>query len=684
MFKNMKLSTSITIAITIIVITCTGVLFNTSNSNMTKTLHNTATDNMITSLEAKTQIIESYIESSESLLLAFSKASKFREFLKATDNTNLKNAAQTYTEEYFAGLKDWEGIYLAEWNSHVITHSNIKAVGITTRKGDSLKALQNSMLSTKGIYNTGILVSPASKQLVLSMYCPIYDNDGKTPLGFVGGATKASNLKTILDKLKIKGLENVKYTLINAKEGTYIFNENEKLMSAKIKDPTLLSIIDKVTKKPELNVDTAEYTGTDGEKYVAVYKNISERGWVLVLSDSESEIYAQANSNRMLLGIFCLISILLISLISFIVVRLSTKPLVVVEHEINKLKELNLKPSSSIMKYVNHKNEVGQIASAIDTLATTFRGVADTLHTCSTSLTDSSHSMGSSSDILMECVEDNSATTQELSASILSTNSSIESVSQEIVHISDMVIKIEEKIKDGNNKSEELLKTSTNMRNMAEHTLNTSVEKINKTKQEIETAIDNLHSLMKINEMSNQILDITSQTNLLSLNASIEAARAGEAGRGFAVVAGEIGNLANSSSRTVTEIQHLVEESNHSIEMVRKCFNDIIQFMEEDVTGKFENFVEMANGYGASVETIQSTIHEIDDKTVEFVHSVANIKDQIGNVNRASNDNAAGVEEIVNKNERTISTADDIKKIVQENRNNAASIKEIADRFKNE
>lgn len=684
MFTNMKLSTSITIAITIIVIIGTGVLFSTSNSNMTKVMRNMAVDNMITSLESETQIIEAYIESSESTLLAFSKASDFKEYLKAVDNSKFQTAAQTYTDKYFGDLKGWEGIYLSEWNSHVITHSNKPTVGIYTREGDPLKDLQNSMLSIDGVYNTGIILSPASQQLVLSMYCPIYDSDGKTPLGYVGGATMATNLKTVLDKLTIKGLENAKYTLINVNAGSYIFDENEELMSTQIEDPMLLSIIDKVAENSELNIDTVEYIGTEGGNYVAVYKYMPERGWALVLSDSESEIYAQANSSRMLLGIISLISVFLISLTSFIVIRISMKPLGIVMSEINKLKELNLKPSKSLKKYVGHRNEVGQIASAIDVLASTFRGVSSTLNACTSSLNESSYSISKSSEILMECVEDNAATTEELSASIISTNSSIEAVSQEIVHISDMVVKIEEKVRDGNDQSDELLKTSTDMHNIAEQTLASSVERINKTKQGIETAIDKLYSLMKINEMADQILQITKQTNLLSLNASIEAARAGDAGRGFAVVAGEIGNLANNSSRTASEIQHLVEESNSSIEMVRECFNEVVNFMEEDVTSKFENFVEMANGYGASMEKIQAAINEIDDKTVEFVYSVANIKTQIGNVSIASNDNEVGVDDIINKNERTTSTADDISKIAQENIKNAASIKEIADRFKNE
>ena len=112
--------------------------------------------------------------------------------------------------------------------------------------------------------------------------------------------------------------------------------------------------------------------------------------------------------------------------------------------------------------------------------------------------------------------------------------------------------------------------------------INTNTQ-IAENQKAIENAMEELQSLMRIDEMASQILDITSQTNLLSLNASIEAARVGEAGKGFAVVAGEIGNLASNSSKTATDIQAICNETKNNISHVKTCFDQIIFFLQNDV-----------------------------------------------------------------------------------------------------
>ena len=229
MLKNLKLSTVITGVVSIVVAVCILLLFLLSNNSMMKAMKETSLNNMNTSLEAKTQTIEEYVNNAECLMRSFSKAPVLVELLKDPNNAELQKEAQDYTLQYYAGLEQWEGLYLGDWDTHVLTHSNKDAIGITVRTGDGLTQLQGLMTEKKDVFNVGILVSPASKKLLLSIYCPIFDEDGKTILGFVGGGTYAEGLNEKLNSLVAEGMEQADCFMINVENGMYLMGPAESL-----------------------------------------------------------------------------------------------------------------------------------------------------------------------------------------------------------------------------------------------------------------------------------------------------------------------------------------------------------------------------------------------------------------------------------------------------------------------
>ena len=681
-FKNQKMSTVITVSTALVTAVCTLLLFILANRNMVNAMHDTAMNNMNTTLNAKTEIIEQNVGNAEALLASYGKAPVVAELLKNSTDPALVQKAQSFTEQYFAGLDGWEGIYISDWETHVLTHSNQGAVGMTMREGDRLKQLQDAITAAGGVYNTGIMLSPASQQLVLSLYCPVFDSDGKTIIGFVGGAQVAASLKTVLDTVTTEGMEHAMNYMINVATATHIFDENADLMATEIENPMLLSVIEQINQNPDALIGNLEYTDETGEECLAVYRYIPERQWAVVLSDTQREIYAKANANKWMLGILCLLAFLMISVLSLLVVKICTKPLKIVEASLIKLQNLELTKPEAIKKYIGRKNEAGQIATATDLLYSTLQEIVRTLHECTDSLNSSTGKTNEATKTLIDYVGDNCATTEQLAAGISTTNDAITGVVNEISTISELVVAVEDKVKDGNEKSEELIRTARVMKEMAGSTLNETENRIEENRRNVESAMMSLQALTRINDMVAQILDIASQTNLLSLNASIEAARAGEQGKGFAVVAQEIGNLATNSSETAVQIQEICGDINENIENVRTCFDDIISFMELDVSDKLKEFVTIANEYDNSVEVIQRAIDEIQKASAGFVSSIASIKDQMEVIQMTATENENGVDDIVSVIERTNTTAEDLKNVVTVNEDNVQAINRLVEKFK--
>lgn len=183
----------------------------------------------------------------------------------------------------------------------------------------------------------------------------------------------------------------------------------------------------------------------------------------------------------------------------------------------------------------------------------------------------------------------------------------IQQVIERVEHVSDTIgadmTAASEEVSQGKSKIDELI-SQVQTSDEASKTVAAELDKLTAYAGQMQSIVD--------------IIDnITSQTSLLSLNASIEAARVGEAGKGFAVVASEISTLADQTQEATVNIADLI--GNVSEELIKVV--DMVGYLIDN--NKLQSVV--ATETAASFETIASRTEDINHMTAELTKLVSNL-----------------------------------------------------------
>lgn len=645
---NRKLATRISIITSVITFVGMILLWIIVSGTVASMVKSNITNQMIDAVESRASIINDYVASAEEYMMAFALGSEVRELLENPQDPDLLQIGQKYTEEFAAVKGIFEGLYISTLETYVLTHTSENAIGITTRTGESLEEFRNTILAQPQLTNLGIMKSPGTGSMILSMYYPLFDN--QKCIGYVGAGVYASRLMDVLLGLNIEGLPNCEYVFLNVETGMYLYHQDETLLNTETNDKGYQEILQRIKTNESTQTGTYSYQDENGVNQLVVYKYLKDRNWVFMVRDDESEVYGKVVTVRVTVGILCASVAAVIILVTLLILYREGRELMAMERAIRRLGNLELSADQELVSFYGRKDEIGMIAQTIHHVCDCLRKTIDDIGRILGEMAAGNvavdvskneayyigdfkvlaQSLKSIRTNLTNVMRDITDIAKKVNIGANQVSEGAQALSQGTVQQKESINGLVSNITDITQQIQDSMVRCSSATDLVDRATGYASEADIKMEQLI-TATRNIdRSSNEISSIIRTIEDIAFQTNLLALNASIEAAHAGTAGKGFSVVADEVRNLAARSAEAARDTGTLIGHSLHDVKTGTESTNLAISAMQV---------------ISECIQSIKMLMDEIAIASVQQSEMIVSVENRIKEVSKVIQSNSDAAEE---------------------------------------
>lgn len=443
-----------------------------------------------------------------------------------------------------------------------------------------------------------------------------------------------------LSDVKLEGMDSA-YMYVVQNDGTMLYHPTKEKVGQPVENAVIKGVVQQLQdgKKPGTAVVEYDFNGTTKYSAYTILNNEN----ILVLTADESEALAGITTvTGVAVGISAIV-VLLAIIICFILGRRLMRPLVKVSTIIEEIANGDINADFGMVKETN--DEIGliiekmkELTQSLGNIVGKIRNSSDTMSANSYELNDTSSQTLAANNEISKAVEDVAEGSTGMAASISKINENLLEMSNETKDINESVNEIRNQttaVQDSSKIMNDKIKSMQD----SSHKMDEGISAISKRIETVNTTVDKVSNIVSVIE------EISSETNLLSLNASIEAARAGDAGKGFAVVAQEIRVL---SDNTNTELENIKQIISSLVEECRYCVQASGTIVEDNAKQK-EEIKAVLDEFSALDEQIQKTAEKADE-IEELVTAMIELNDDITKSSNSLTDvsaaNAAATEEM--------------------------------------